>query len=300
MRLEWLEDILAVAQTGSFSEAAERRRLTQSAFSRRIQNIEDYVGVELFDRAHKPVQLRPTTQDQHDQISRLAGTLRQLLADLKRGDRKTGNRIIIASQHALTTSLTPKLVQGVQRHHDDIYISLRSANLDDCFAQLLSRQADIALVYRLPGEDHLIQRDYIETLLLGQDTLIPVFSAQGRDALIDRLDAGQLPLVAYPGEVFLGKVLDSIILPHLRGQMRVLPKAETALTLAGLELAAVGIGVAWVPASLAQGRIADGSIVDLSDRLPPCDLQVTAIRLAGASGPVEIAVWEKLAAQVAP
>ncbi len=41
IRLEWLEDILAVAETGSFSEAAERRHLTQSAFSRRIRNIED-------------------------------------------------------------------------------------------------------------------------------------------------------------------------------------------------------------------------------------------------------------------
>jgi DNA-binding transcriptional LysR family regulator len=40
MRLEWLDDILAVAQTGSFSEAAQKRHLTQSAFSRRIRTIE--------------------------------------------------------------------------------------------------------------------------------------------------------------------------------------------------------------------------------------------------------------------
>ena len=44
MRLEWLEDILAIAQTGSFSGAAERRNLTQSAFSRRIRQIEDYLA----------------------------------------------------------------------------------------------------------------------------------------------------------------------------------------------------------------------------------------------------------------
>jgi LysR family transcriptional regulator, hypochlorite-specific transcription factor HypT len=39
MRQEWLEDILSIAQTGSFSEAAQRRNPTQSAFSRRIQQI---------------------------------------------------------------------------------------------------------------------------------------------------------------------------------------------------------------------------------------------------------------------
>jgi DNA-binding transcriptional LysR family regulator len=34
MRLEWLEDILAVMETGSFIRAAEQRLLTQPAFSR--------------------------------------------------------------------------------------------------------------------------------------------------------------------------------------------------------------------------------------------------------------------------
>ena len=47
MRLEWLEDLLAVAETGSFQEAADRRRLTQSAFSRRIQHIEELPGASV-------------------------------------------------------------------------------------------------------------------------------------------------------------------------------------------------------------------------------------------------------------
>ena len=89
MRLEWLEDILAIAQTGSFSGAAERRNLTQSAFSRRIQQIEDHVGVELFDRTRKPVQLRPTTQAQGAQIEQISAALRQLITDLRRGDPVT-------------------------------------------------------------------------------------------------------------------------------------------------------------------------------------------------------------------
>ena len=114
MRLEWLEDILAVAQTGSFSEAAERRHLTQSAFSRRIGSIESHVGFELFDRSRKPVQLRPTTRDQYDQITRLVADLHQLVTDLRQGDRKASNRIVIASQHALTTALTPALLDDMQ------------------------------------------------------------------------------------------------------------------------------------------------------------------------------------------
>ena len=81
---------------------------------------------------------------------------------------------------------------------------------------------------------------------------------------------------------------------QLRGTVQVSARAETALTLAALELAAVGIGVAWVPASLARARIAAGALADLSDRLPICVLSVTAVRLAGVTGPAQSAVWAQL------
>lgn len=282
MRLEWLEDILAVAETGSFTEAAERRRLTQSAFSRRIRHIEDYAGVDLFDRTKKPVQLRPTTEEQRDEIARLAQGLRQLLADLRRGDRAAGNRVVIACQHALTAAPAPALIKSFQAVNDAAFVRLRSANLDECFGLLLSRQADVSVVYRLPGAAHPVAEEYIETLVLGQDRLVPV-RAPGTEGLA---------YVAYPREVFLGEVMNSLILPRL--PVTAAPKVETALTLAALEFAVEGLGVAWVPASLAAARIVEGRLVDLSDRLPFVALDITAVRLAGPTGVVAAALWRHL------
>lgn len=296
MRLEWLEDILAVAETGSFSEAAERRHLTPSAFSRRIRNIEDHVGVRLFDRARKPVQLRTTTQDQRDQIGRLAAGLRQLVEDLRRGDRRALNRIVIASQHALTAAFTPALIRAVQAHRQDTYIRLRSANLDDCFAQLLSRQADIAIVYRVPGQDHPIEADYIETTPLGLDRLIPVCATGSAARLRASFAAGELPVIAYPPEVFLGQVLERTVFAQLDPGLTVVPQVETALTLAAVELAVEELGVAWVPASLSNRYVAAGTLTELTGTLPACDLLITAVRLSGASGPAEDGVWSLLGA----
>ena len=198
MRLEWLEDILAVAETGSFQEAAERRRLTQSAFSRRVQHIEEQIGVDLFDRSRKPVQLLPTTAEQRDQIAKLANDLRQLVADLRRGARMASNRIAIASQHALTTSLTPLILKHIDARLHDTYVRLRSANLDECFALLLSRQVDIAIVYRLPGEDHPISDRFVETATIGSDRLVRVdfrlicATNIDLDAALREIAAGQL------------------------------------------------------------------------------------------------------------
>lgn len=294
MRLDWLEDILAVSETGSFQEAAERRHLTQSAFSRRIRSIEDHLGIELFDRSRKPVQLRPATAAQKDRIARLVTDLRQLQADLRRGDRLAERRLIIASQHALTTSLAPAILHGIQSRNEDTWLRLRSANLDECLALLLSRQADMVLAYRLPGQSHPIGADYVETLVIGTDRLMPVIGAVGQTQTAVRIAAGELPLVAYPSDVFLGQAMERRVLPRLPAGLRPAPRAETALTLAALEMALVGVAVAWVPQSLAQPRIAEGRLCDLSAQLPDQPLEVTALRLFGAQSPTLAGIWPHL------
>lgn len=294
MRLEWLEDILAVAETGSFSEAAERRNLTQSAFSRRIQNIEDQVGAPLFDRSRKPVQLLDHTKAQSEQIAHLARLLRQLGNDLRRGDRMSENTLVISSQHSLTTSLTPAIIKDINSHHSDIFIRLRSANLGDCFSQLLSRKADILVVYRLPESEHPILGAYIESCRLGLERLIPVIATDAVARLHSDCSLGGLPYVAYPTDVFFGQVMEAKILPRLRSQFDASPKAETALTLASIEMATMGIGVAWVPESLARDRLNAGKLTDLSNSLPSCSLEVTAVRLIETTGRAETAVWEIL------
>ena len=57
MEAKWLEDFLSVARTGSFSLSAAERHITQSAFSRRIKSLEQWVGVALIDRSSYPTRL---------------------------------------------------------------------------------------------------------------------------------------------------------------------------------------------------------------------------------------------------
>ena len=60
--LRHLEYLLAVADTGSFSRAAERCHITQSALSRSIQTLEDDLGARLIDRMGKRNELTPFGQ----------------------------------------------------------------------------------------------------------------------------------------------------------------------------------------------------------------------------------------------
>src|SRR6476469_5315224 len=59
MDSDWLEDFLALIACGGFSRAAERRRLSQPTFSRRIRALEDRIGSPLVDRSTHTMRLTP-------------------------------------------------------------------------------------------------------------------------------------------------------------------------------------------------------------------------------------------------
>jgi DNA-binding transcriptional LysR family regulator len=217
--------------------------------------------------------------------------LRQLIVDLRRGDRETSNRIVIASQHSLTTSLAPRIIQGIQQQGEAIYVRLRSANLDECFGLLLSRQVDLIIVYSAPDLAEELSGEYLESLDIGPDRLIPVLRPDLAMALGTGTAKAEIPIVAYPKDVFFGRIMADRILPLIDPSCVALPKAETALTIAALEMAAAGVAVAWVPDSLARIGIAQGRVCDLSDRLPSCDLTVRAVRLRGTHGLAEEVIW---------
>lgn len=296
MRLEWLKDVLTVAETGSFTEAAQRRNLTQSAFSRRIQLIEDYVGVELFDRTKKPIQLRPTTADQRNQVAQIAGMLEQLVDDLRRGDRMSGNRVVVASQHSLTTSLMPNLLKALHQDQPNLHVRLRSANLDECMALLLSRQADVSITYQMIGDEAATDEAYLEVANLGVEKLVPVFATPQLRNLRVEIAKGELPTITYPGDVFFGQVINRLVLPTIDERLQIVSRAETALTLAALELAKVGLGVAWLPIALVAEPLRDGKLTDLSSELGTAEIEIVASRLKGAKSLSETMMWDRLAA----
>ena len=252
MRLKWLEDILAVAETRSFSEAAERRGLTQSAFSRRIRLIEERIGVELFNRTCKLVNLHPTTAMQRATMVRLAGQLRALQRDLRDGAQSGERRKTVASQHALTTTRTTALIEAMRRSTARVRIQMVSDSLDACPAKLLARHVDIAVVYCEPGAEHPVRPDFVDVMVLGEDRLIPVLHAAALQGLSTDVALEAIAYVAYPSKVFFGDVLDRVVFRREGQAALPEPIAETALTIAALEMTRAGIGLAWVPKALAD------------------------------------------------
>jgi len=109
------------------------------------------------------------------------------------------------------------------------------------------------------------------------------------------LQGADLPYIGYPGDVFLGQVMDRALLPRIGPGWRLRRCAETALTLAAHEYARRGIGVAWLPGSMARDDLASGRLVRLAEDVPSLDMEIWMIRLPRADGGGWDDDWRRLA-----
>ena len=283
MRLEWLEDILAVADLGSLKAASERRHVSQPAFSRRLRLIEDTIGAALFDRSGRPLKLLPNVVEQVERIRVLSAELRDLQSALQESERAVSRRLVLAGQHAITTATAPAVVERLAGL--SLNIRLRSANRDECLALLITRQADVALVYDVAEHDPLPGIEFFDVAAIGSEHLIPVFATSKIDRLNDEFRKGELSVVAYPEDVFFGDVQRRLVFPAIADIARIRTRLETALTPAALQFALTGAGIAWVPRSLAQPEILRGALIAL-ETLPHVAMRLLAVRLGErATGP---------------
>lgn len=293
MRIDWLDDIVALLDSGSVNQAARMRNISQSAFSRRVQGLEDVLGVSLVERQTKPSRPSETLRAHEDQLRRLALELRQLLKQMHHESRTGSKLVVIASMHAITTSLGPDIITALSGL-GETHIRLRSASLEECHAMLLTAQADFALTYRLVGEPQAALGSMTEDLVVTTEQMIPVFRSAMAGRVLNGMQGGQLDIVVYPADAFLGLVVGQHILPNLERVCSLNVVAETALSPAALQLSRAGVGVAWVPSALARADLISGELIDLSEALGSLDMQLIALRRKDNADPLYDNIWTNL------
>lgn len=295
MRLEWIDDILAVLDCGSLAQAAEKRGITQSAFTRRVRTIEDSIGTTLFDRRRKPVTLMPGVQTLEPEMRELSARLHKLGHMLKTTSSQRGKPLTFVCQHALTTTISPRIVRAATRD-GELSVRVHSGNQDDCLMQLLSKEVDLAIMYALPQEPETEISRAFESVDLGEDCLIPVCAP----SLRDKASCATIPTIAYPADVFLGQVFTQMIGPRLPIGAASLPIAETALTLAMMQLALSEIGIAWLPFSLVSRSLSRGDLIRIDDILPAQTLDIKMVRLRATQTERRETIWQHLATELSP
>ena len=116
MDFRWLQDFLSLAETGSFTAAAETQHSSQPAFSRRIQALETWLGAELIDRTRYPTTLTAAGEQFRKQAAEMVQRLIDARGELH-GDPVGGpETITIALPHTLAITRFPGWWTGLTRH----------------------------------------------------------------------------------------------------------------------------------------------------------------------------------------
>jgi DNA-binding transcriptional LysR family regulator len=169
-------------------------------------------------------------------------------------------------------------------------IKVRSGNRDECLLQLMAGEIDFAVIYEIPEEYSPMIHKAFEAVSLGADVLVPVCLKPLRKPIGE----GGVPIVGYPSDVFLGGVFDRNIAPRMPAGYTLVTKAETALTLAMLQFVLSGIGMAWLPLSLAASYVDAGQLVRMDHLFPAQDLSISAVRLTEGVQRLDDQIWQSL------
>jgi LysR family transcriptional regulator, hypochlorite-specific transcription factor HypT len=252
MEARWLEDFLSVARTGSFSLSAAERHITQSAFSRRIKSLEQWVGVALIDRSSYPTRLTPAGQRFQAAAREATAALLTTRQELRQAARADRRLLRIAIQHSLASGFLARWLATLPLASDDLLVQVRADNLHDCVRDLEEGNVDLLVCYTHPGLPLQISAERYPSLTLARDILTPVSKAgtDGRPLHALRPGAaGAVPWLSYSADAQLGRVA-ALALDSAEPPLAVHPVFESALVEALRATALAGLGVAWLPGSL--------------------------------------------------
>ena len=264
MDLRWLEDVLVLLEERNLTKAAERRNVTQPAFSRRIKSFEAWMGTPLLERKANRVEISPSLLANEDEIKSLIARLQELRNKITtfKPERTT---VTIATQHALIFSAFPDIATLTRQLMPSLSFRLRAGNRSECISIFLRGDASILLCYE--GEaskpmpfDSSIHRDQ-----WGIDRLVPLLGGKLRytrtgDGSIPELT----PAIVYPEQSHFGDLLAAGERPFSTRSRASNPVCETAFSAGIKEMVIKGLGVAWLPVSMVYKEIESGQIVDLS------------------------------------
>lgn len=275
MKQEWIEDFLALVEFGTFSRAALARRVTQSAFSRRIQALEEWLDVQLVDRQRLPVQLTPLAKRYIPEFKVLLHGLNQLRARM-RTEQSGSVRLSLATQHSLTISHLPCLLRIMATTPEmKVDFTVISENRDDCVALFMRRQVDLLFCIE-EAHDPILRRipDTIR-LQLAKEEIVPISAPDVNGLALHGTDGSEfVKILAFPARSYMGRLMG----PSLEQVMRTrsVEIIHESVFLAGVkEMVKAGLGMAWLPFSLVKDDLTSGSLIRLDCPFPSVPTQLS-------------------------
>lgn len=260
-----------VASSLSFSEASKKLYISQSAVSQSIKTLEKKLGQSLFIRSTKKVQLTPAgsllLKHVEPAMNLIARGENQLLDS---GTLGLGQLHIGASDTICRYFLVPYL-QEFHKKFPNVPIKVTNATSTQCVELLDQRKVDL-IVTNFPNT-HL-NYDYIQkTIATFRDVFIANpenFPLTEKEVTFEELK--QLPIMMLSRQSTTSEFLHNLFIQH---QLELVPEIELNSNDLLIDLARIGLGVAFVPDYCVSENEKDLFVIKTKEKMPPRQMVVS-------------------------
>lgn len=206
MDLTLIRSFLAVAEAGAITEAAERIGVTQPALSRRIQQLEDDLGVELLVRGRKGAQLTEMGRLVLSEAQGIVARYEQMRETVVSHQQLEGGTVRIGGGATAVSFILPEAIAAFQAAHPQVRFQMREAGSSEVADDVVGGQLELGVV-TLPVRDR-----ELDVTLLTTDRVVLV--ARRDHALAQRRrvriqDLADQAFVAFEAGSALRQIIDS-------------------------------------------------------------------------------------------
>ena len=271
-----LSDFLHLVQSRNFSATARERRMSQSTLSRRIAQLEGFVGQPLFDRSVQPVSLTPAGET----LLPLAQDLGELMAEIHAighpDSRPQQAQCTMVALSTLAMEFFPGWLSSHDRSDAPWRVNLLNTEplLINNINNFLRGHSEFLMTFAADHVGDLHALRYHRYIVLGQDRAQPVSAPDAEGHPVWDIDRGEaLPYCAYTR----GSFFQQALAPHFeRLGARLKPVRDNSMAAVLYSMVRQGHGMSWLPELQIREALASGSLVRAGG--PEFDL-MTEIRL---------------------
>ena len=272
-----IDVFLLLAETLSFRRTAERVHLSQPAVTGVIGRLEEALGVKLFDRTTRQVQLTGPGQVFREQAQRLRHMTEEAVRSVRDVATLQTGQVAMAAMPSLAATVVPQVFARFRSQHPGVRLQLMDTLSDPAFDLVRAARVDFALTAANPAYADL---DYLPLASDGFVLLMPRRHALARQrGALSWAEVAPLPHISMPLPSSVRQYADAAFLEH---RIRFAPQFELEHLASIKALVSAGLGVAALP-ELAANVGPDEGIVRRPLREPDLRRPIGLVTLRGRS-----------------
>lgn len=269
-----LEALRQLVTAGSIGRAADKLCTTESALSKRLQELERILDVPLFDRSGRALSLTATGEVVLGIAQELLAQ-RDALMDIASNPRYEGRRFRLGMTEFIASGWLTQLLDGVRQRYDGVDLEPRIGLSDDLVRDLRAGELDVVIVPRSAASAELVAQPLFVSpnVWVGAPSLVAGLGILQPDQLQN------FSLILQPHN----SALDTSVRRWFEDNHAVLPRIISCNNLASVKsLAVAGFGIVPLPRDYCAADIQSGQLTALDVRPPLQERVYCAVRQPGS------------------